>query len=133
MGRPNMGTTFRDLEKVTIALAPLGAKFEPKNPVTLLMESASTGKLRDEVLDERVLTAIIEFTVPESKVLEVLEVLKNVAGSIDTVFSLDIINRMPPVGDPPVLQLLKDHGYYLSPNGKVCIGIGRPSSGGEGT
>ena len=133
MGRPNMGTTFRELEKVTIALAPLGVKFEPKNPVTILMEDPSTGRLREDVLDERVLTAIIEFTVPESKTLEVLKVLERVAGSIDTVFSLDVINKMPPAGEPPALQLLRDHGYYLSPNGKVCIGIGRPSSGGEGS
>ncbi len=129
LGRPNMGTSFRDLEKVSMKLAPLGVRFEPKNPVTFLMKDPKTGELQDDVRDERVLTAIIEFTVPESRTLNVLRVLEEVSDEISTVFSLDLINRMPEKGDPPVLAALKDRGYYLAPNGKVCVGIGR--RGGE--
>jgi NAD-dependent dihydropyrimidine dehydrogenase PreA subunit len=124
MGRPNTGTTFRDLEKVSTRLASLGVYFEPANPVTELMKDTATGELQDDIKDERVLTAIIEFIVDEDKVLPTLEILKEVAEEIDTVFSLDLINRVGE-GEPPCLSVIREHGYYLSPNGKVCIGIGR--------
>lgn len=126
IGRPNTGTTFGELEKITTRLAPLGVKFEPGNPVTQLIKD--NGELiQDELKDERVLTAIIEFIVDEGDVLQVLDELKEVAEEIDTVFALDIIYRMGQK-EPRCLDLIREHGYYLSPNGKVCIGIGRPVS-----
>lgn len=125
MGRPNMGTTFIDLEKVLKKLIPLEVYFEPKNPVTTLIKDMSTGELKDDIRNERVLTAIIEFIVDESKVLQVLDVIKEAADEIDTVFSLEIINRCGSKKEPYSISLIKGNGYYVSPNGKVCIGIGR--------
>lgn len=128
LGRPNTGTTFRDLEKVSKRLAMLGARFEPKNPVTTLMKDQRTGEIRDDVLDERVLTAIIEFTVPDSAGLRVLETLEEAAKEIDTVFSLDLIYRVAGSDEPPVIKAFREKGYFLSDNGKVCVGLGRRSN-----
>lgn len=125
MGRPNMGTTFADLEKVAKKLAPLGAKFEPKNPVTMLMKDPCTGEIQDDVRHERVLTAILEFTVEEEKALDILKVLEDVSKDIETVFSLDLIHRSQGDKEPASLKAIRERGYCLSPNGKVCIGIGR--------
>ncbi len=61
LGRPGIGVNFSDIQKVTMALAALGTEFEPDNPVTLLMEDRATGQLKPEILDEKVLSAIIEF------------------------------------------------------------------------
>lgn len=127
MGRPNTGTDFLEVEKVLRKLVPLGVYFEPANPVTELIKNASTGEIIDEVKTERVLTAIIEFTVDEAKVPDVLEVIKEAAEEIDTVFSLEVINRVPQNGVPSSLDMIKKKGFSLSLNGKVCLGLGRKS------
>lgn len=53
-GRPGIGTRFYDVEKTAQVLAKLGVEFEPKNPVTFLMEDVKTGKIKEEVLNEKV-------------------------------------------------------------------------------
>ena len=58
MGRPGVGSTFRDLEKVSKTLGKLGVRFEPENPITTIMVDEKTGKLKDEILDERFLSGI---------------------------------------------------------------------------
>jgi len=108
MGRPNTGTDFWEIEKVIQKLVPLDVYFEPGNPVTELIEDFTTGKIKDEVKTERVLTAIIEFIVDEAKVLQALDMIKEVAQEIDTVFSLEIINRFPSSGEPPCLLYTSD-------------------------
>ncbi|MEW6229097.1 MAG: 4Fe-4S dicluster domain-containing protein [Bacillota bacterium] len=126
LGRPGVGSRFRDVEKVAMALAPLGVEFEPLNPATGLIIDKKTGKMRDDILNEKVISAIIEFKVPQKRVPEVMKALESVAQEIDTVFSLDIIQRAEPDGRLPMIDEFKRLGYFPSENGKVCIGIGRP-------
>src|SRR5512132_2537998 len=47
-GRPGIGARFRDIERVTRALAALGVFFEPMNPVTTLMSDVKTGTIRPD-------------------------------------------------------------------------------------
>lgn len=126
MGRPGVGTRFRDVEKVAQALALAGVKFAAQNPVTYLMVDQRTGQLNPEVLDEKVLSAMIECLVPEEKIPAVIEKLKGVAGKIDTVFSLDIITRLPPDGSLPWERVFSELGVRVSINGKNNLGLGRP-------
>jgi len=126
MGRPGTGTTFRDVEKVAQALAKHGVEFEPKNPVTSLMVDRQTGRLNPEALDERVLSAIVEFRVPLTQLPAILESVRKVSTQIDTVFSLDIISRVAPDGSVPTVPLLQSLGLNPSINGKANIGLGRP-------
>ncbi len=123
VGRPSVGTRLREVEKIAIALSKVGVEHEPANPVTFLMTDTSTGKMDDSVLNENVLSAIIEFIVPQSKVVEILDVLKEVAGQVDTVFSIDLAVRFEPDGSVPIKKMVEDAGYYLAPNGKTNIGI----------
>ena len=60
MGRPGTGTRFYDVEKVAMAVAKVGVHFEPHNPVTKLMIDETTGKMKDDVLNEKVLSAIVD-------------------------------------------------------------------------
>ena len=61
MGRPGVGARFTDIEKVAMAIAAVGGiTFEPKNPLTGLMADKKTGKMNEEVMGEKVLSAIIE-------------------------------------------------------------------------
>ena len=125
MGRPAIGAYFRDLEKVAIAMKKAGVVFEPANPVTHLL-NPDTGKLKDpDVGKERVLSAIIETKVSEDEAVKILNVLKDVAKEIDTVFSVDVISRCK-AGKIPAIPILEKAGYKPRINGKVCIGLGRP-------
>jgi Pyruvate/2-oxoacid:ferredoxin oxidoreductase delta subunit len=126
MGRPGVGTSFRDLQTVALALARLGVEFEPKNPVADLMTDVKTGEINAEVLDEKVLSAILEFRIEVEKLEEVLKAIKEVAQQIDTVFSLDLISRVNPDGGVPVLEIAKAAGFTPRPNTKTNVGLGRP-------
>jgi len=126
MGRPGIGTSFRDLQTVAMTLAELGVEFEPNNPVAALMVDKETGKISEDVLNEKVLSAILEFKVNTEQVKEVLETIKDVATRIDTVFSLDLISRVDPDGTIPVIAIAKEAGFSPRPNTKTNVGLGRP-------
>jgi hypothetical protein len=127
LGRPGISTSFRDVEKVTKACAAHGVRFEPQNPMTHLLEDPARGTITPEVLDERVLSAIVEFEIDQSAALVVLKDLQAVSQEIDTVFSLNASQLVEPDGSLPMLELLKAEGFNPSPNGKNNMGLGRPA------
>ena len=125
MGRPSQGFYFNDMEKVTMTMARLGAEFEPENPLTALMDP-ETGKFTHrEIMKERCMSAIVEMKVEQERAIEVIEALKEVAKEIDTVFTVDIINKCKD-GKIPILPLLEAAGIKVRINGKTNIGLGRP-------
>jgi len=126
MGRPGVGTSFRDLQTVAMAIAKLGVEFEPNNPVAELMANPKTGKIREEVLNEKVLSAILEFKIKIGKLKDVLTTIKEVSEKIDTVFSLDLISRVNPDGSAEALAIAREAGFSLRPNAKTNVGLGRP-------
>ena len=126
MGRPGIGTSVRDLEIVAMALARLGVEFEPLNPVADLMADLKTGKFKEEVLGERVLSAIIEFKIETGRLKSVLEAIKQIAGQIETVFSLDLIDRVNADGSIPTTAIAIEAGYSPRSNTKTNVGLGRP-------
>jgi ferredoxin len=125
-GRPGIGTRFRETEKAIKKLLPLGVKLEPHNPLTELIDNPDTGALKKEVLDEKVLSAIVEGIIPIQMCREVFEVIKEIAKEIDTVFSLDIIGKVGPDKTIPAIQVMKSAGLSRAINGKVNLGLGRP-------
>jgi 4Fe-4S dicluster domain len=126
MGRPGLGTGFRDVEKVAQALARAGVEFAPQNPVTYLMTDKTTGKLNAEVLDEKALSAMIETITPIGNLAAVIKELRAVAPRIETVFSLTISTRLEEDGSAPCQKILNDLGVPLFINGKINVGLGRP-------
>lgn len=126
LGRPGLGARFRDLEKVAMALAAAGVTFELNNPVTYLMADTRTGALRQDVLDEKIMSAIIECRAEIGRAPEILATLRRVAGEIETVFSAGISVRCNPEGSVPYEDLLREQGFTLSPNTKTNLGLGRP-------
>jgi len=107
-------------------LARHGVEFESKNPVTGLMEDPKTGKIKEDVLNEKVLSGIVECLYPIEKFEEIMTALKEVSKEIDTVFSCEVINRADPDGSYPLRKKLDAMGipYYI--NGKQNVGLGRP-------
>jgi len=126
VGRPGMGATFRDIQTVSMALAKVGIEFELQNPVSALMVDRETGKLNEEVLDERVLSAIVEFKVKNDRLESALKAVKELAAKVDTVFSVDLISRIYPDGTVPTVPIAKKVGFSPSPNTKTNLGLGRP-------
>lgn len=126
MGRPGISTSFADVQKVTQAVAKVGAVFEQKNPIYPLLADPATGTLKPEILNERVLSLVIEFTVPLEKTAQVIEALRSIEDKIDTVFSLGVITRVNPDKTIPVIPILEAIGVTVRPNAKVNVGLGRP-------
>jgi ferredoxin len=126
MGRPGIGAYFRDIEKVAMALTKLKPHFEKENPVTQLMVDPETGKIKDEVLNEKVLSAIIEIKTTLERIPEFLQTLEKVQKEVDTVMSVGIASKCLSDGSIPHEEWVKKAGYALSSNGKTNIGLGRP-------
>lgn len=126
MGRPSIGARFTDIEKVAMALAAIGVTFEPKNPLTGLMADKTTGKMNPEVLNEKVLSAIIEMTVPLSRIPEIIATVRKVTKEISCVCSFDLTCMVHKGNTIPAFDLAKRAGVQITPNGKTNIGLGRP-------
>jgi len=127
LGRPGIRTSIADVEKVAQAILPLGVEFEQDNPTYPLFEDVTQGKLRNGVRDEKVLSAILEFKMTESRAPEVLKALHRVAEEVDTVISVNIGSMLEPDGSVPAERVAKEAGFQIRPNGKSNIGLGRPS------
>jgi ferredoxin len=126
MGRPGTGAFFREIETVAIALARLQPVFEKENPVTQLMVNTQTGKIKDEVLNEKVLSAIIEMKTKLEKIPDFIRALEEVQKEVDTVISIGVASRCHPDGTLPHEEAVRKAGYVLSANGKTNLGLGRP-------
>jgi len=126
-GRPGIGTRFREAEKAIKKLVPLGVHLEPNNPLTQLIANPHTGELKPEILNEKVLSTIVEAIIPVEKFQEVMAVVREIADEVDTVFSFDVIGKVAPDGSIPAAQEMRKAGLTPSFNGKVNVGLGRPS------
>jgi NAD-dependent dihydropyrimidine dehydrogenase PreA subunit len=126
-GRPGIGTRIAEIEKVTRALAPLDVHYEEANPAYyLLMEDKSSGKLKAEFMQEKVLSAILEFKIKEHQLEEVAKALFPALEEVDTVVSWGLITRFAEDGTLPVLDKLTSLGFSPRPNAKINVGLGRP-------
>jgi hypothetical protein len=92
----------------------------------MLIKDTATGQMDPLVLDEKVLSAIIEIRVKDSLVGPVLSALNQVQSNINTVMSVGIAARCTPDGSVPYASQVKAAGFSLSPNGKCNVGLGRP-------
>jgi NAD-dependent dihydropyrimidine dehydrogenase PreA subunit len=129
VGRPGVGETIRNIEKIAAPFARLGVEFEPLNPLTSLMEDTKRAIFKEDVKNERVLSAIIEFLIEPSRLKELVKALEESSAlATDTVFSVSVINRLNPDGAIPNIDALERLGYLVSPNAKVNLGLGRPKA-----
>ena len=124
LGRPIGGAYLRDLEKVVRKVTSRGVEFAEDNPVVSLIADRTTGALRPEILGEKVLSAIVEFLIPEEEALDFLDKIKGFLNSeLDCVVTMSVISRADEDGASEFLQRLKDRGESVYPNGKVNIGM----------
>ena len=126
-GRPGVSASFRDIDRVTKRLAALGVAFEEKNPVTNLMPDPATGAIREDLLAERVLSAIVEIKVDLERVPEVMETVEAAAAESETILSIGAATRCDEDGSDALGALLREKGYTAF-RGKTNLGLGRPSA-----
>jgi NAD-dependent dihydropyrimidine dehydrogenase PreA subunit len=125
-GRPGIATRLGEMEKMTMALAQAGVRFEKNNPVAFLLADLNTGKMREEVKNERVMSAIAEVEFAVEELPRFVEVITRVAKELNTVFSWCLITRIDDDGTIPVLPALEQLGIPVRPNAKITMGLGRP-------
>jgi ferredoxin len=124
-GRPGVGVWFRDIQKMCWALAKAGVAFEKRNPVTSLMADVPTGTIREDILDEKVLSAIVEIKVPVERVEEIIRLVWKVEREIDTVVALGVGARCDQNGEEDVVgPILEKLGYNLE-RAKTNVGLGK--------
>jgi len=128
LGRPGIGAYFRDVETVAMALmkADLGYQLAAENPVTHFMSDKTTGKLRDDILGEKATSAIIEGKCKLEKLPEIIKILQDVAKTLDTVFTVEVITKVPPEGEVPIVPVFQEMGIWYSINSKNNLGLGEP-------
>jgi ferredoxin len=123
-GRPGVGARFRDIQEMTQRLAAYGVEFEKHNPVTSLMTDPTRGLIREDILSEKILSAIVEIKVGLEQVPAVLEIIRSVSREVDTVVAVGVSTRCDPEGNDPLAALLEGEGYPVY-RGKSNLGLGR--------
>jgi hypothetical protein len=124
-GRPGVGVWFHEIQRMTWALAKASVAFEKKNPVTSLMTDVTSGTLREDILDEKILSAIVEIKVPVERTEEIILLVREVEKQVDTVIALGVGTRCDEDGEENVVApILERLGYKLE-RAKTNAGLGR--------
>lgn len=128
VGRPGAGCYLYDVEKIAMALAGAGVKLldADHTPLAALMTDLSTGKLKDDCLNTRMLSVIVEGSCEDKDFPNAMKALMKVKDEIETVFSLGLIMRVDENCYNPVLKCLDELGIAQPFRGKVNVGLGKP-------
>lgn len=124
-GRPGVGARFREIERMSMALAKIGVSFEKKNPVTSLMTDTATGKIQDDILNEKVLSAILEIKTTIDRTEEIIRAVWEVEKTLETVVCIGVGTRCDENGEENIVApVLEKLGYTLN-RAKTNIGLGK--------
>lgn len=126
IGRPGIGTKLREVERIYKELLKMGVIFEKDNPVRGLVDENDPGIFKQDVLEEKVLSAIHEFLVPSEEVESILPKLKELCDSSNTVITACIVDKVTPDGRTPNREAAEKAGFWTSVNAKVNAGLGKP-------
>jgi hypothetical protein len=123
-GRPCIGFRFRDVELVAKKMIQMGVELEPYNPLTALIDERGNIKYK-EIRNEKAMSAILEMSVKQDKMIQVINAIKEVSKKIDTVITVDIITKCIDE-ETQIKPLLDEAGIKVRINGKANMALGRP-------
>lgn len=126
MGRPCVSAQFKDIEYMAKIAAKHGAKFEERNPVSSFITNIETGEFNPEILNERVLSGILEMMVPNERLEELIQAVVEGSKHIDTIFSLAVACKVDDDGRIPAKEILEKAGIHINPSFKTNVGLGKP-------
>lgn len=124
-GRPGVGARFYEIQEMSRALAAVDVPFEPKNPITSLMSDTETGDIRADILDEKVLSAILEIKVPIGRLEEIIRIIWRVEKQLDTIVVLGVGTRCDEEGEEKVVAPILERLGYTLHRAKTNLGLGR--------
>lgn len=131
LGRPHLGTTFRDVQKVAQALLPVGLKVglqyppsDERTPLNELMVDSVKAIFRRDILDERTGWVVFKMLIRQEERPRVLQTLLNVAGEIDTVFAVNILSRVENSISSITARIAAETGVKPSASCKTNVGLG---------
>ena len=125
-GRPGTGTKLLEIEKIAKVLCSMGIHIEEANAVYYLFEDPTTGKMKPEVRQQKVLSAILEIKINEDQLEKVIKAVRPVLNDVDTVVSWGVATRFAEDGTLPVRSKIQQMGIPVRPNAKINVGLGRP-------
>ena len=127
MGRPGLGARFRDVEVLTKAISKFDVEYEESNPVTGYIADHATGRIDPTVLNEKVLSCIIEFAAPADQLIDLLGTITKASEGLGTVFSLCVICMVDENNSSIVETKVVEAGYNITrASSKTNVGLGRP-------
>ena len=116
---------MREIQRICWRLGAAGVSFETRNPITSLMTDVRSGTLREDILGEKLMSAIVEIKVPVDRTEEIVRLVWEVEKELDTVVALGVGTRCGPDGEDHVLApILERLGYKLE-RAKTNTGLGR--------
>lgn len=124
-GRPGVGARFYEIQEMSRALAAAGVSFEKNNPITTLMTDTSTGDIRTDILNEKVMSAILEIKVPVERTEEIIRIVWSVEKRINTVVVLGVGTRCDENGEETVVGPILAKLGYNPARAKTNMGLGR--------
>lgn len=122
LGRPVKGARFRDVETVVKAFKKSGYDVISENPVSALIADAKTGSLKPEILDEKVISCLVEFIMPGHEAAKLVTIVRGLEGRVRTVFNVSVALRANPDGSSPFTRMFGKSAHAL-PWAKVNIGF----------
>jgi ferredoxin len=124
-GRPGVGARFHEIQQMSQALAAIGVQFEKKNPLTSLMLDTAAGTLPADILNEKVLSAILEIKVAVARIEEVIGVVWEVKKRLKTIVVLGVGTRCDENGEDLVVAPVLERLGYSVQRAKTNLGLGR--------
>ena len=120
-----MGVRFHEIQEMSRALAKVGVPFEKNNPITTLMTDVATGDIKLDLLNEKVLSAILEIKVPIARTEEIIRIVWDVEKLLKTVVVIGVGVRCDESGEDPVVAPILARLGYNPVRAKTNIGLGR--------
>jgi ferredoxin len=123
IGRPGVGASFSDVQCITRALAGCGARFTADNPLMDLIIDPAQGLLHSEILNERVLSVIVECVVLEAELEHTLRSLIKASSELKTPVLLSVAGACRADGSLAYQPTLSAMALECLPTGKMNLGF----------
>ncbi|MBI4331477.1 MAG: 4Fe-4S binding protein [Chloroflexi bacterium] len=130
-GRPHVGATFGDVQKIVQALLPAGLRLdlqypplEERTPLTELAVDPAGGVFRQDILEERAGWVVLKLLVPGGQRPAALETLHRAAAQSDTVFAVNLVCRVEERVSALIDRIAAETGFRPAANGKTNVGLG---------
>ena len=85
-----------------------------------------TGRIQEELLDEKVLSAVIEFGIHEKELEEVIHIVERASNELNTVVSVGLAVKARDDSFNYIFDRLKSERIFFRKNGKLNVGLGKP-------